>query len=231
MKRCLVGPILACLVGCFAAIADDPSPKSVPLSDLPEPAAEIKDLLQRAGVRITAGNRSEETTATESKKNIAAETTYQISYDYQSRTRWRVTKSGGSRRVTITVDYSAVKLDFDHTLWFRRCPDLDRFWQDKLVLHELDHVTLSSDPRLVARFKEMLAENNVIVEELSSNGVVNSRVINRLVDQRTEQVFSQLNELVAIRYQELDRVTNHGVEPIPAESPLSGLLHGAAPSP
>ena len=106
---------------------------------------------------------------------------------------------------------------------------MDRFWQDKLVLHELDHVTLSSDPRLVARFKEMLAENNVIVEELSSNGVVNSRVINRLVDRRTEQVFSQLNELVAIRYQELDRLTNHGVEPIPAESPLSGLLRRAAP--
>lgn len=215
------------MVGCLVAVASGQSPESVPLNSLSEPSAEVQALLQHAGVKFTAGERSETSAGTETKK-IVGETAYRICYDYQSRTQWSTTDRGGARRVAITIHYSAVELKFDHTVWLRRCPNRDRFWQDRLVLHELDHVKISSDRRLSDRFKKMLSESNVIEEEFSTRTVINSRLINRLVHKRTEEVFSQLNQLVAIRYQELDRVTNHGINPVPDDSPLRDVLRDAA---
>jgi hypothetical protein len=230
MQVCSARSILACLVGCLVAVASGQTPESVSLNSLAEPSAEVQTLLRRAGVKFTSGDRSEDSAATETKK-LSAETAYRISYDYQSRTQWNTTDTEGAKRVTVTIHYSAVELKFEHTVWFRRCPDRDRFWQDKLVLHELDHVKISSDRRLADRFKQMLSESNVIIEEFSPTAVINSRLINRLVHKRTEQVFSQLNQLVAIRYQELDRVTNHGIKPIPDDSILNELLRASAGTP
>ena len=104
MQVCSARSILACLVGCLAAAASGQVPESVPLKSLPEPSAEVQTLLRRAGVKFTAGDRSEASAATETKK-ISAETAYRISYDYQSRTQWNTTNIEGAKRVTVNIDF------------------------------------------------------------------------------------------------------------------------------
>ncbi len=52
--------------------------------------------------------------------------------------------------------------------------------------------------------------------------------VDRLVDEHVVKMFSEISDLVSIRYKELDRVTSHGLHPLPEDSSLSGLLRPSA---
>ena len=58
---------------------------------------------------------------------------------------------------------------------------------------------------------------------------VDRRRINQLVNKHIQNRFQQTLELIDIRYQELDRVTAHGLAPLPVESELHDLLRKKTP--
>jgi hypothetical protein len=124
----------------------------------------------------------------------------------------------------ITVRFTNVSVKPTHEVWFRRPPRRSDFWQQKLVLHELDHVKISSDARLARRFEQLLQDQNVIETAMAAGTRADSRLVNRLIDQHVKRVFDEVLALVAIRYRELDRVTDHGLRPLPEHSSLNEIL-------
>lgn len=207
-------------------MAEQPSP--IRLDDLPPPPAEIADLIKAAGVTFTAGKR-DDTDATSTGLKLAAKTRYQIEFNYRSRSRWKVGREG--RQVVIHLHFSHITWVPKHRVWFRRRPATETFWKDKLVLHELDHVRISSAPHWQANFAKALRVQRVLFHSLAPGDAVNQGMIDRLIDQHAQQVFSGTSDLISIRYRELDRLTQHGLLPVPAESPIQAMLKPVRESP
>jgi len=191
----------------------------IKLADLPQPPAEISALIELGRVTFEAGPRD---ASQQPKNGLAAETHYRIAYKYSSRSRWKV--AADNKKVVINVRFFAVQWKPTHTIWFRRQPSLSDFWSNELVLHEFDHVRISNDPRFQSRFEESLQKRSVLTRALRAGDVVNRKLVDELVDEHVTEVFSDITELVSIRYKELDRVTDHGRRPVPTDSALNEFL-------
>ncbi len=210
-------------------------PPTIQLSGLPAPPGAIDDLLKLGDVSFAFGppetDSAPETDSTRATgPTLAGKTTYRINYDYRARSRWRVVNAAGRRRVVITVRYVSVVLNPSHLVWLRLRPSSSDFWQSRLMLHELDHVTISSDPRLAARFEKMLHDSKVIEQEIPAAVVVDASLVDRIVDEHVDEVFQRVSDMVDIRYTELDRVTQHGRKPLPKNSSLHELLGKGQPA-
>ena len=226
LMNLLAGVTLSCLLGSRIALAQNsalaqntalaqhalaPSGK-IELAQLPAPPIAIAELLRRANVQFTYGAQEmPSTTSMTSGRHHDALTDYKLTYRYRTQDRLQV--AGNRREVVTTYRAGSAKLANKHVVWFRNLPELETFWTNRLVLHELDHVNLSSDPRLEKRFRELL-----------SAVALPSRPASQVVKDRAEECFQQVSSLVAIRYKELDQLTNHGPMELPEGSSLDALL-------
>ena len=77
---------------------------------------------------------------------------------------------------------------------------------------------------LAKRFTEKLKGNPVIRYELKPGDNVNREFVDRIVEEHVDEVFQELADLIAIRYQELDRDTNHGSSELTESSDLYTFL-------
>jgi hypothetical protein len=223
LQRCFTALVLwLCCSVCFA-VAEKPTP--IKLSDLPEPPAEIRELIEAGQVTLEAGEREASQTP-QTGPRITAETNYRITYNYKTRSRWKVDSQ--NRRVVITVRFRDIEWQPTHRIWFQKRPDTEDFWSNRLVLHEFDHVRISSDHRVAERFEQLLRSKGSITQSLSVDDIVDRAFVDRLVDEHVVEMFSEISDLVSIRYKELDRVTSHGLNPLPKDSSLSGLLRPSA---
>ncbi|WP_146520825.1 hypothetical protein [Stieleria varia] len=208
----------------------DPENKLVELASLPEPPESIAQLLRDAKVQIVTGGKSmsEKTKFESARMKLGAETRFQLKHHYRARSSWRIRNSGSNAELVITARFLRANLMKTHEVWFRMMPGSDGFWENPLVLHELDHVKLSSDKRIEKFFAEQLDQNKLIVRrlnEVAPNGQrVNDQLIQRLIDEVVQEAFDQTVSLVEVRYKELDRLTSHGIKPVPAESDVSAWL-------
>jgi hypothetical protein len=203
--------------------------QTIKLTDLAEPPAPLAALIEQGTVKffvgqLPSGRKAENLPGEENKLRFTAETQFNMNFDYRSRTQWRVQRSAGKAKLVINVLFPQVELKQTHDVWFQRRPATDGFWTNRLVLHEFDHVRLSSDPRIEKRFAQRLRDSKVITKLVDANARINDAVVRRVVDEHVKQVFAEILELVKVRNQELDRQTNHGVRPLPEDSTLSEWL-------
>lgn len=190
--------------------------KTLDLADLPVVPTALEALIKSADVTLETGDGDRR------DPKLAAETHYQIKYSYSSRATWRIDPSGENLR--ISVRYLNIKWQPTHRVWFRRVPPTDGFWSNRLVLHEFDHVRISSDPRFARNFEKKLRDNLVLRRKTPADRRVDRRYVDELVNKHVKGVFQEVSDLVAIRYKELDRITNHGRQPLPPDSSIAEFL-------
>lgn len=190
-------------------------PSSIDPAEFPNPPAEIAAWIESGRVTWEAGPR-DESLESPGRPRMAAETRYRIAYHYRTRLRWTVA-SEGKRTAVIRVRFENVSLEPSHVIWFRERPEVQGFWENPLVLHELDHLQISSDHRLSKLFAERLREQPVLRIAVTDQDIVNRDFVDRKVDEHVAGLFQEISDLIAIRYQELDRLTNHGRKPLPAD--------------
>ena len=216
---------LAILVFSFVATASAHADRAIaiPLSQLPAPPPELEALINAGSVTFETGIRDLERVPPPDPK-IIGETRYKVAYTYKSRAKWRI--NNFHRRLTITVRFQRVEWKPTHVIWLRDVPPSEEFWEGSTLLHEFDHVRISSDERMAKRFAELLRERSVFHHELQPGERVNQGVVDRLVERHVETIFNELADLIAIRYVELDRETKHGTRLLPESSELYSLLRG-----
>ena len=151
-------------------------------------------------------------------------TTYRVSFEYDSVNRWRVVGGGASRELVIAVRFLDVRWRTTHEIWLRDPISAERFWEHALVLHELDHVRISSDRSLGQRFASMLGERAELRVPLAPRGTVTSRAVQAQIDRHVGQTHQRISDLIEIRYRELDRLTAHGQRPLPPGTELEAML-------
>ena len=232
--------LACCLTG--RSVAEDDSqrdrsraPKTIELSELAAPPAEVQSLIDRGKVTFFYGRKPwqeirearERIGVTGRGKRLMAETKFAVNYSYKSRSRWRTFYDGDKRKLRISIYFREASLVHDHKIWFRYRPYTNGFWDDELVQHEFDHVRISTHSMIEKRFLEKLREDNVLVRPIDKDTTVNEGFVRKLVDDHVESVFNQMVELVSVRYKELDRQTDHGQKPIPQGSALMSWMDRA----
>lgn len=200
----------------------------IPLDSLPPPPAEIAKWIRLGNVQFFTGGDAPASNSGSLSKLDAA-TTYRFSYKVPSQSQWQTRNVGGSSKVTVKVAYQDIRLVPTHEVWLRNPVKPSRFWSDKLVRHELDHVRISSDVRWEKRFAQSVRRNDEFSRDLSSSSrSVQLSDVNRWINEAAQKRFEEINELIEIRYRELDRWTNHGRKALPEHVTLESLIN--APS-
>ena len=202
---------------------------TIELSDLPAPPEKLAKLIERGDVVFLVGERTPDAanryTSIRPQAKLGGETHFQLGFDYRCRSRWRIQESDGRRLLKITVNYQQIKLNRSHQIWLRKRPESSGFWNSGLVLHEFDHVRLSSDATVDKRFVEKLRQQKTVTEEIGSHVKVTDSYVQSVVDRQANKVFDETIQLINIRYKELDRQTDHGLRPLPEDSSLAEWLH------
>ncbi|MEO1527897.1 MAG: hypothetical protein AAFX06_20895 [Planctomycetota bacterium] len=189
--------------------------KTIRLKDLPEPPKEIARLIDSGEVTFATGGEPQlDARGFPSGINIVGETRFDSKYHYNSNAQWNVNGSS----VEIKVRFRSLRLVTKHVVWLKEVPGPEAFWTDRVVLHEFDHVRISTDKRIESQFfKEVRKLSSFVVpaSRVVTNGRVDNAKIQRAIRERVKESFERISDYVRIRYRELDRVTRHGLLPIP----------------
>ncbi len=219
--RWLLGLAAICLVNVPIASAQS---GTIELSELPPPPPWVAELLKQADVRFCYGWQEKPSSMTmPNGRRLDGLTVYKMNYDF--RTQSRLQRRGNRQQRVTTIRLRSVRLTCDHTVWFRERPSSETFWTNWLVLHELDHVRISSDPRHEKRFKELLSENAVLVQQPDEIASTEIGQASQSGKKRVETIFQTISSLVDIRNKELDRLTDHGMKDLPKGTSLDAILN------
>jgi hypothetical protein len=240
--------IVAVAFGPLASHADEPSSRSgerdagaapepsqaarvIAFDTLPDPPPELAGWIDRGRVRFITGGRPRSDAASLTMRGrLAGETRFRFRYRYDSRARWRLLPENGQepasdRQVQLNVRFRTLEWITEHDIWLRDPPAANDFWNDAVVRHEFDHVRLSASPQIEDRFLravKRLHSIRVPFEQVASNGRIDEAKIQSLVESRVNDAVQQTSEYARIRYRELDRLTEHGLRPLPAGATLIG---------
>jgi len=208
------------MVLALCAGASGQTPRRLPVSTLPEPPKQLEKLLKAGRVTFEVGPRK-----SSGDPRIIGETRYEVSYRYKSQAKWSLTQDAqGARILIVNVVFSRIQWTPKHVIWLRDQPEVDAFWSNSVLLHEFDHVRISTDPRAAMKFAELLKQRRVIRHTLQAGEFAGRELTDRLVEREAQAVFEEVTDLIAIRYRELDRETLHGRQPVPRSSELYDLL-------
>lgn len=151
-------------------------------------------------------------------RRYQGETQFIARYSNDVTYRWKVRRDRtGVYRLSVFPEFEKIELDIEHEVLLPVELAGDGFYSHPLVLHELDHVRISSDPRFAKAFRDWIKnELREIVIEVVPPADGNYREIAvGEVRRRTEALFQRLLQLIKVRYQELDRETKHGTLSLP----------------
>lgn len=197
--------VAICLVNLPNAAAQS---GTLELSELPPTPSRIAELLRQTDVRFCYGPQEKPSSMTmPNGRRLGALTVYQMNFDF--RTQSSVQRRGNRQQLVTTIRLGRRGLTCDHIVWFRELPDRETFWTNRLVLHELDHVRISTDPGHERLFKKLLSENSQTQQS---------------ANEQVEDAFRKVTSMVDIRYQELDRLTAHGMLDLPKGTTLDAFL-------
>lgn len=190
-----------------------PVPFQIPsIATAPE---EIAALIEGGNVTFESGDRDPSREPIDGPR-IAAETRYRTAYHFESHSDWNLRR--GSLR--IRVRFKQVRWSVSHVIWFRSPPSFDGFWDNRLVRHEFDHARISTDPRIEKLFRDRLEKLRWIRRDIAPGDSVSDSEVDAIVEETVETIFNEVQDLVTIRYRELDRITRHGVLPLPVDGPF-----------
>lgn len=190
-------------------LADVRNRRATAFSPSSKPPTDLAGWVQRGDIRWCFGP-SNDPRRTQGGATMAAETAYTVAFNYRSRIQWR--RQNG--KLIVSVRRLTISWKPRHVVWFRDRPSDDGFWDNRLVRHEMDHVKISSDPRLEKLCRDRMKQLKVLEGPIPSDG--NDRAAaNAILQKRVQEVFQDVSDMAKIRYKELDRITRHGLQPLP----------------
>ena len=220
-----LGAAVFCAVFACASRAVADLPQAIDSSgqsvDLPSPPDPLARLVEIGNVRFEFYDPRLE------KPPFAGETKFEFRYTFNSRSRWKLVHRQDQYAIELSVQYRQVELQRTHRVLLPEEMIGDDLFQQRLTLHEFDHLAISCDPRLPALLESMLKTRNAkIVMTLDEakygfSGEPTSaeltRISKRLVQEASDRVFEDFVAIVSIRYRELDRVSDSGRKPLRTE--------------
>ncbi len=206
-----VAPI--CLFLIFWLIGVDPLPASNAaephpwISDAPPQMARLIDTGQ---VKIMVDDIAVK------NANRTAITFYRINVQYELRyTQTPIRQANtASRQTSIQVKFTNPKITLEHEVQLASSYLPEKPWESRLLLHEMDHVAISTDPRLIKILKSLLRLPAKLTVDLPDNANQDATTINRAIDDLQQARREAVQKIVQSYYERLDIQSNNGLADI-----------------
>lgn len=180
--------------------------------DLPPAPQRFAKLIESGNVSLSFYDPAEV------KRQYAGETKLDLRYDYRSSSRWDAQREGDGHVVTVRSQFRQFKFTRRHTIVLPIRMAGENFYSRPLVEHEFDHVRISTNPAFEKQFQRWIeAELRVLKLTLPAGQTLDNQWVQAQIKAAMKQRFDRLLDLIQIRYRELDRVTDHGMTPLPMD--------------
>lgn len=127
-----------------------------------------------------------------------------VGYDEETMT-WRA-------KVVAWIDQPKVRLE--HTICLRSSFTPSSPWESKLLRHEFDHVSISTDPRLTKIIKRTLQQRREWVAEFQQTSAPKEQELRKSIYEKVVDEVKMLEQLVQFDYDLLDEESSHGLSDI-----------------
>ncbi len=141
-----------------------------------------------------------------------------FSFTFAHRMRYRTNELAkdkkGQSQFRIRVSFYNVEVSVSHRILLSSNYRPAKPWDSALLLHEFDHVAISTDPRLFAILRSLEGRVSTIIVTAPKNGKPNDAWA-KLKIEESSKVFQQaVEELVNSYYVRLDDISRHGLQAI-----------------
>jgi len=144
----------------------------------------------------------------------SALTLFFIRIQHQMRFRIRsVTKdSQGRRDAVVLVKFISPSVLVEHEIRLLGSYRPVKPWESMLLLHEMDHVAISSDPRLLKLLKGLLYSPTTLRISLPDGSEKDQELIQEAIEKRLTVKLEAIRNIVREYYLRLDDQSNHGLK-------------------
>jgi hypothetical protein len=150
------------------------------------------------------------------KAQRAAVTLYNIHVQYDLRYTQTPIRSANTanRKTSIQVKFTNPKVTLEHEIKLSTQYQPEKPWESRLLLHEMDHVAISTDPRLIKILKSLLQAPAKLTVELSANANQDASTISQAIDDSQRARREAVQTIVQKYYERLDAQSNNGLDDI-----------------
>jgi hypothetical protein len=142
----------------------------------------------------------------------AALTRFKIKLDYKCIYRPpRTTVKDGEQILMLDVRYTKRDLSVNHTVIIPTTYLPPEPWNDRLMKHEMDHVAITTDPRLQAMVRGVFSRGFAMKVQPNANRDLRPDDYQSQIDQFTQDIIREIEALLQYQYDELDRSSNDGL--------------------
>jgi hypothetical protein len=211
MIKCLLTLlcILNLAVDCYAVmLPDTPDSKRRPEPHpwLATAPGEYLRLINRGNVQIQIDDE------TLNKYGRAALTRFEIKLDYRCIFRPpKGTNKNGEQITSLDVRYTKRDLSLHHRIIVPTSYKPEEPWQDRLLKHEMDHVAITTDPRLAELVRGLFSRGFTIKVQPSGERNAGTASYQSQAEQFTLDVVRELETLLQYQYDQLDRSSKDGL--------------------
>lgn len=193
----------------------EPWPEStLAVENLPSPPDALQALIDTGRVEFRFYDPQKQSRRFAGETRMAM--VYRLEYTYRS----RLIRVGGKRRLQVKIEHRPTEFTRLHQILLPIAHANQGMYEVPLVLHELDHVRIGVDPRYPALFDEWLKETSTTLSFDWNAEARESDIagwVQREMDEQAQASFARLTQLMEVRQRELDRVTRHGLQPLPTD--------------
>jgi len=153
-------------------------------------------------------------------RRFTGETRMALDYKLDFTYRWTVEREGRKRILVAELTHRPTRFTLYHQILLPIDHAAADLYTRPLVQHELDHVRISTDPRYRNLFEQWFqADIKTLKMELDRRATERdfAGLIQTAVQEHADQSFRRMLDLIHIRNRELDRLTKHGQQPLPAD--------------
>ena len=193
----------------------DPNQEAIPTESAPD---EFQRLIKDGQVKLVYDSEPEFVKADTGKADFVLifNQTYQYNFIKVKRNgRWHVTLTAKQVKPTVRLE---------HTIRLPSPYKSDHVWEDRLLRHEFDHVTVSLDPRPAMLIEHLFQHLPPIEHSFDAGQEPSEELYKKLFNEEFDKRGQAVIELIKRNNVLLDNVSKHGTEPVPRRAEFFGRL-------
>lgn len=151
----------------------------------------------------------------EARKQGLTKFQYEVGHRAQFRYRW-LASSGSQYRLVASIAYQKLSFEMNHEIILSEFFSAQGAWKSRLLLHEFDHVCISTDPRVVAIAEDLFFGRERLEVVVDAEGYQQQvqKEIERQILEKFEERKEAFGKMLQAAYDRLDALSLHGLQPI-----------------
>jgi hypothetical protein len=149
-----------------------------------------------------------------SAAGLHALTEFRLQYDYGYRAQPKrprpMAEDPTQMQTEVVATLRSKRIDCEHTIVLKKGFLPIKPWEHPLMLHEFDHVSISTDPRFLKIAKDVLEQPVRCSVQWTKTDGLTKQLLDRAIKDAVSARIVELERVVQANYNELDRVSDQG---------------------